>query len=44
MTRPSRRALLFPVGAAVLAPACAGAHPAPRYAWDRKQDFAPLKT
>jgi Domain of unknown function (DUF4136) len=43
MTRTASRILLLLVVASALA-ACAGTHPAPRYAWDPKADFAPLKT
>jgi len=43
MTRMAARNLSLLVVAAMLA-ACAGTHPAPRYAWDPKADFAPLKT
>lgn len=43
MNRTTRWGLLVLV-AAILAPACAGTHPPPQYAWDPKQDFAPLRT
>jgi hypothetical protein len=39
MTRTSRWALL-----ALFAAACVGTHPPPQYAWDPKENFAPLKT
>lgn len=41
MTRSLRPAMLLFVA---LAAGCAGTHPAPRYAWDPKADFAPLKS
>ena len=43
MKRTASRILLFLIVAAASA-ACAGTHPAPRYTWDPKADFAPLKT
>jgi hypothetical protein len=43
MSPISRRRLLLLAAIAVV-PACRGTHPPPRYAWDPKADFAPLKT
>jgi hypothetical protein len=34
---------LLPV-TVIFAPACAGTHPAPQFAWDPKADFTPMKT
>ncbi len=44
--RSARRPALFfpPFVLLVLAAGCAGTRPAPRYAWDPKADFAPLKS
>ena len=41
---PSPALAAFVAGFIGLALACAGTHPAPRFAWDPKADFAPLKT
>jgi hypothetical protein len=42
MTRPTR--LVLPALLLLVLAGCAGTHPAPRYAWDPKADFAPLKS
>lgn len=42
MTRPIRSA--FPALLLLVLAGCAGTRPAPRYAWDPKADFAPLKS